>query len=169
MQSEKIESNWKNPEARPVVSGSVAGSVPGSGSADRAAVFSQKDVAADINWRWLDSGVCRKWVLSRLFPAGPRCPDCGAAVRPGRATDSWWQLRRVHCLECGSRYRSTKGSFLQGSTLDFRQVVILAWAFSCGLTNSAAAKVAEVDNKTARFWRLRLAVGDFGMTSNGAN
>ncbi len=112
-----------------------------------------------FNFQLLDRAACRGWLLQKLYPAGPVCPDCGAKVNPGRATDSWWALRRVHCQKCGSWYRATKGTVFKKCNLDIRQIVLLLLAFSYNLNNAAAAALAGVDNKTAKMWRLRYQVG----------
>jgi len=124
----------------------------------RVVAFSIAAVGVAADWRWLDEEVCRLWLLKQFYPAGPSCPVCGVEVRNGKATDSWWHLRRVHCHNCGSFYRATRNTILHRCNLKFRQVVMLAWAFVLGLDNSRAAKLSGINPKTARLWRLRLEV-----------
>ena len=116
------------------------------------------DVFAGFDWQWLDAAACRRFVLTRFYPAGPVCPDCGAPPRPGRATDSWWALRRVHCHKCDGWYRATKHTLLQHSNIDIRQVAMLVFSFTHGLNNTIAAALAGVNAKTVHNWLLKWSV-----------
>ncbi len=124
------------------------------------AFFSLGDVWEGFNWRWLDLDVCRRWVLERLYPDGPRCPYCGGPVREGAATAAWWRCKRVCCHLCGRWYRATKGTFLHHAIIDIRQVLVLAWAYNLGASAAQAAALAGVDHKTARLWRVRLTISE---------
>ncbi|MCK5680194.1 hypothetical protein KAI46_05215 [bacterium] len=119
--------------------------------------FSVAVLGAAAGWRWLDENFCRVWLLEQFYPTGPCCAICREPVRPGRVFRSWWQLKRIRCHACGKFYKASKNTILHNCALDLRQVVMLAWAYSLGLTNVTAAGLAGTDKTTARNWRLRLA------------
>ncbi len=129
----------------------------GNGGA-RVAVFSIAAVGAVADWRWLNEDVCRLWLLQQFYPVGPCCPVCRVEVRKGKATTSWWSLRRVHCHNCGSFYRATRNTILHRCNLKLRQVVMLVWALSLGVNDSCAARLSGINQRTARLWRFRLEV-----------
>lgn len=46
----------------------------------------------------------------RFHPAGPACPNCGAAITGPRALTAWVDLRRVYCSGCGHKFQPTVGT-----------------------------------------------------------
>ena len=118
-------------------------------------VFTIADVAEVMSHEFLDEEKCRRWILQKLHPAGPFCPRCGAPIVGERVLNSWWNLRRVCCKNCGRYFTAAAGTMVNGININFRQVFLMAWCFSIGLKVSEIADLCQLHVDTAKVWRIK--------------
>ena len=104
---------------------------------------------------FLDRERCREWVLERLHGHDPACPECGGLLDDPRRLARWRANGRIRCGGCGKFYSATTGTFMAGSRLGFRQVVLLALLMGLGLSNAQAAAILGCSAEAARLWRAR--------------
>ena len=106
---------------------------------------------------FLDRSYCSTWLANFLHPDGPRCPDCGQLVTEGRAAQAFYELRRLQCRGCERWFTALTGTTLQGSKLNFRQIILLAVFLALNIEPSLIAATLGISTETVRTWRLRLA------------
>lgn len=103
----------------------------------------------------LDTIACRSFLIRRLHPAGPRCPDCGTSPT-GLQSEAFNAGGRVHCRSCGRWFSWRTGSILQGSTLDERQLYLVVFLTSAGCPVSTITEASGLPDRTVRDWQHRL-------------
>ena len=111
-------------------------------------------VLADL----LDGAACRRWVLERLHPAGPRCPGCDEFITDATTLANFWSGARCVCKTCGKWFTAVSGTFLQGSRLDCKQIFIIALfadILASGLDVGRIAAAAGASSDTVRIWIKR--------------
>lgn len=105
----------------------------------------------------LNRRACMEWLLRRLHPQGPGCPQCRAELS-GNQLLTWWRGGRVHCHGCGTWFTARTGTPLCGSSADPRQVVYGVLLLDAGVTAKGAARACRLAPDTVRVWSLRLAL-----------
>ena len=72
----------------------------------------------------LDEDRCRLLALRLLFPDGPACPHCDAAVDPSKH-DRFYRLDRCFCSSCSRRFYATSRTPLSSMKISFRELILL--------------------------------------------
>jgi transposase-like protein len=109
-----------------------------------------------FNPAWLDADQVRDWLLRRLHPRGPVCPDCGIPRISRRKWQAFYAGRRLQCTQCGRFYSATSGTLLEGAKITPAQLVLLALCQALDLPIPTTADLCGVNANTIRFWRNRL-------------
>lgn len=123
------------------------------------AAISPAAVLDAFNPAWLDADQVRDWLLRRLHPAGPVCPDCGCPRVTKAKLAAFYAGRRLQCTRCGRFYSATSGTLLEGAKITSAQLVLLALCQALDLPIPTTAGLCGVNANTIRFWRNRLEVG----------
>jgi len=114
--------------------------------------FAPADVVEALDATWLDETLCRSWVLLRLHHRGAGCPSCGEGITAGQR-ERFFGLKRIRCAACGKYFNALTGTFLSGSRLDMRRLVLLNFLLGLGLSDSKIAAIIGLD--TTNVWRYR--------------
>jgi len=104
----------------------------------------------------VDEDRCRRLVLNIFHPEGPVCCYCGSKIDRDGFVDRFYKMYSVQCPHCSKWLKATTGTFLQGSHLTFRQVVVMLLLFELNVGIGSVAQFLGVDHETVRRWRLRL-------------
>ena len=107
---------------------------------------------AEFSARFLSADDCAIWVAGQLHPDGPLCPGCGHEGPGGRGARRFFLFRRVQCPECGRFFSAASGTWLAGTKLDPRQIMLLAALRSYGVEIPVIAQVVGVSEVTVRYW-----------------
>ena len=109
-----------------------------------------------FNPAWLDADQVRDWLLRRLHPQGPVCPDCGCPPASKAKLAAFYAGRRLQCSQCGRFYSATSGTLLEGAKITPAQLALLALCQALNLPITTTAGLCGVNANTIRFWRARL-------------
>ena len=120
--------------------------------------FTPADVVVDFDATWLDETLCRSWVLLRLHHQGAVCPKCGSGLRKAQRL-SFYNMKRVRCYTCGKFYTAMTGTFLCGTKLDFRQIVLMNYLIGIGLDDADVAKAVGLKDQST-VWKYRKKVSE---------
>mgnify|MGYP001340717988 CR=1 FL=1 len=113
-----------------------------------------QDFCAD-SLSWAHVG---RWVIDHLHPEGQRCPHCGAELVDEKRLERWYQCERIECKSCSRFFTSLTGTILQRSTLDPREVYLLAVLSALQVSREQIAEILDVHKDTVRNWQQRLQV-----------
>lgn len=119
--------------------------------------FTPEDVALNFDATWLDELTCRSWVMLRLHRSGAGCPGCGAPITPGQR-ESFFGQKRVKCSACGKYFNARSATFLSGSKLDYRQIVLMNYLIGIGVNDAVIASALNVDRTTVWDYRKRVGI-----------
>ena len=72
------------------------------------------------------------------------------------------QDRNCCCKDCGKYFDARTGTVLAGTTLDFRQVLLLSLLLAVGVPVRQVADRLQLHESTVRDWRDRLSLGQLG-------
>ncbi len=106
---------------------------------------------------FLEEGRCREWVLRQVHPSGPRCPACQAAIEEPQKLARFWNGDRLRCPSCGKNFTALSETFLAGTHMAFREMVLLTVLLATGLNNSEIAAVLKSNPETVRLWRQKFS------------
>ncbi len=118
--------------------------------------FVPADVLRVFSADLLDSEKCKMWIIEKLHQNNARCPGCGAAV-PDRLMHSFWDCKRIACDKCGKYFTTLTGTFLSGCHFDFREIFLLAFLLSLGVSDKKIAQIIKISAESVRLWRLKFA------------
>lgn len=118
-------------------------------------------VADELIADFLDAGHCRQWVLRRLHPKGARCPECGHALEDEKRV-RFWENMRIRCSYCGKYFTALTGTFLNGTHLNFQEMVLFGILWALGLPNRNIAGRIGCSPETIRILKNKsLAISRF--------
>lgn len=103
---------------------------------------------------FLDAGACDAYIIESLHGDCLACPGCGATV----AARSFHGLRvenRVRCRRCGKFFTALTGTFLSGTHLSSREIVLLALLLGLGVQDKEVARIIGISAESVRLWRLK--------------
>lgn len=115
--------------------------------------FIPSDVYSDFNAEYLDKDVCRLWILRTMHGHNkPTCPKC-RAILEGIRLQRFWEGKRVKCKECKKFFTATTGTFVGGSHLDCRQIILMAILINFKVPARDIARILCIDPETVRLWK----------------
>jgi len=109
-----------------------------------------------LNIDFVDEEFCRQWTLKTFHPSGPVCPFCGLRIIDNGFVEKFYRAISVKCPHCGKWFRATTGTFLEGSHLSFRQVVVMLLLIEANQPTEAISQLIRADNETVRRWKRRI-------------
>jgi len=98
----------------------------------------------------VDEAICRRWTLQILHPDGPFCPHCEAQIADNKCVEKFYAAKSLQCTSCNQWFTSKTGTFLAGSHLEFRQVILMLLLIEAGLDTTKIARVIGVNHETVR-------------------
>lgn len=109
--------------------------------------------------RMLSIEECQKMIVSKYYGIDKTCTVCGQSITGEKPLKKIATLTgRVYCSKCGNQPHATKGTILEGGTLDARQVVLLALLQSLDVDTQRISRMVGVSADTVRYWRDRIEV-----------
>lgn len=118
--------------------------------------FSPGEAISAFSADFLSEHVCRMWVLNKLHDTDPpRCPRCGEPVADNLLR-SFWENRRVRCVNCRKMFTALTGTFLSGCHMTFREIFLLVVLLSFDLAGRHIAQIMKMSPENVRLWRLKL-------------
>ena len=105
-----------------------------------------------------DDNVARIWFESKLWPDGPRCPNCGSANIQSNIAHKSMTHRSQDCPK-KLRFSVKTNTVMASSKLNLQIWAIACFLFATGLKGIASMKLyrdLEVTQKTAWFLAQRL-------------
>lgn len=118
-------------------------------------LFTPAQVSAVFDATWLDEATCRFWVIHWFHHNGARCPGCGARITDAQRV-SFFLMKRVKCAACDRFFNALSGTFLSGTKLSFRQVVLMNLLLGENVSDQRIGGYLKVDRSTVRAYRLRI-------------
>lgn len=118
----------------------------------RPGVFTALDVLKCFGATFLDENICRSWITQKLHWFGEACPKCDAGVAP-RLRPSFWAVKRIKCERCGVIFTALTGTFLSGTHLDYRGIILLSLLLALGVQDKEIARVVKISAESVRLWR----------------
>lgn len=117
-------------------------------------IFTTSDVLKSFNVDFLDEAWCRAWITEKLHGNEARCPKCDWSVSE-RLESSFWGMKRIKCGRCGVIFTTLSGTFLTGTHLDCRGIVLLALLLAIGVQEKEIARIVDISAESVRLWRHR--------------
>lgn len=103
---------------------------------------------------FLSPEYCRGWLLSRLHPSGPTCPECGE-LTAGKQAQRFNSLETVRCGHCGKSFTAFTGTVFHRSRLEPAQIVLMLMLLRLGRGEAEIAGELGTHERTIRRWRKR--------------
>lgn len=125
-----------------------------TGPVKRLKIFTTGDALRGFGIEFLDEDVCRYWILKEIHNAEIKCPGCKTILKYFHP-HPFWQGKRVRCSKCGKFFTALTGTFISGSHMDFREIMLLAVFLEAGLSNKQIADILKCTDETVRLWRLK--------------
>lgn len=118
------------------------------------------EVPKVMSAKFLDEKECIRWWIDRCYPGGPECPRCKAAITNERALQSFHELSRLICGNCGQQFRATKGTLLEGAQLTPSELFLFCMMIGLKASNDQIAATLQLHIGTVIGWRDRIAIFD---------
>jgi transposase-like protein len=124
------------------------------------------DVLADFSADFLNAARCREWLIGKLHHGCPVCPHCGTPVYENFMA-RYLAGGRIRCKGCSKQFTAWTGTWMSGSKMDPREVLLLALLIAMDQgTGLIAAKLGGEgrmapggrSKATVCDWRKRFAV-----------
>jgi transposase-like protein len=114
---------------------------------------------AELFRMFLDQESARKYLESRLWPNGPRCPVCGMGDRITTRAGGYYR-----CNQCVETFTARTGTIFERSHVPLHKWLHAMYLFLTarkGISGTQLSKELRITQKTARFvlQRLREACG----------
>lgn len=126
-------------------------------------LFSPREAAVAFSYRLLDEAACRQWVLQWLHREGARCPFCHVVIEDATTLNNFWSGRRGRCKRCGRKFTALSETALQGTHLEYRQILLMGALrdlMAVGRSNAHIAGILGVSADTVRLWRKKFETFD---------
>jgi transposase-like protein len=122
---------------------------------DDEATFTPQALLEEFNADFLDLEKCRSWILAKVHPSGARCPDCESSITDPVRLRRFWTLERLRCPSCAKMFTALTGTFLTGSHMDPREIVLLTILLAVGMSNATIARILNNSPETIRLWNRK--------------
>lgn len=116
--------------------------------------FTTSDLKLASMVNFMDEEACRGWVINKLHGDKPLCPSCFSYIRE-RALVGYLEGRRIFCDKCGKYFTATTDTFISGTHMDFRSVVLLCLLLDLGVTDRRISELIGISAESVRLWRLK--------------
>lgn len=100
--------------------------------------------------------VATKRILGKLYPDGPKCASCGAAITGHRALKTFNRGERTYCTACETKFSPRSGTILDGSHLTYAQAEVIFVLISLGVDHQRIAAMAGVHEDTVKAWHSKI-------------
>ena len=107
---------------------------------------------------FLDSDLCRRWVLESIYPGAPCCPACGAEIVEPRELSRFWLGSMVRCQACAKRFTAKTNSVLSGIGADFRKLVLFFLLSKLKMPIREISKHVGLDKRTLFLYKHRFNI-----------
>jgi len=110
---------------------------------------------------FFNEDLCQQWILKRLHPGDPKCPDCDATIKDDTTLRNFWGGKRCICKACEKGFKATSGTMLHGMGLSFRDVLLLAALIDIkagGLDDRRIGELVGVSSNTVKLWTTRFRI-----------
>ena len=120
----------------------------------------------EIMRQFPDDASAEAWYVTRRWPDGVNCPQCGSLnVQVGAKHKS--QPYRCREKECAKRFSAKTGTVMEGSKLGFQTWILATWLLSTNLKSVSSMKLhrdLDINQRSAWFLahRLRVALAGKG-------
>lgn len=117
------------------------------------------DLVNNLTADMLDQAACLEWLLHVLHNGRAVCAGCGNDIISDRQRAAFMGLKRVCCKDCGRWFDAKTGTILSATTLEPRQVLLLALLLGIGRPVAEISARIGIHESTVRDWRDRLTTG----------
>ena len=117
--------------------------------------LSPAEVLNAFDVRFLDKEFCRRFVIGRLNPDGPRCPRCKEPITREKPLQRFWENGRVVCPACGKWFQALSGTPFSRVHMACRDIVLIALFLALGADCRMIGRMIGRHPETVRLWRKR--------------
>jgi transposase-like protein len=83
---------------------------------------------------------------------------------------NFWDCKRIKCGGCGKYFTALTDTFLSGSHMSFREIILLAFLLGLNVADKQIAAVMKMSQENIRLWRHRFeALARAKKISSGEN
>jgi transposase-like protein len=108
---------------------------------------------------FFDKNACESYILKKLHnPLVPVCPRCRTIASDLATIENFVALDRCRCKSCGKWYTATTGTILHGTSMDMRQVVLLAALTALDVPLKIIARKVGMHPDSVRIWQRKLSL-----------
>lgn len=119
-------------------------------------IITPEEVVKDFNAHFLDESFCIQYILDKLHPRSTQCPHCKQDIKDDTTLDNFFAAKRCQCKSCKRWFTATTGTFLQGSQLNARQIVLLMLLLGYQINNRDIARILSVHPDTVSLWQKKI-------------
>ncbi|MBN2570296.1 MAG: hypothetical protein JXB42_12780 [Deltaproteobacteria bacterium] len=116
--------------------------------------MTSQEIMLFVSPRMLDRDYCRRRILEAFHGNDPACPKCDTTLTDSQL-QSFWNLSRVKCRNCGMFFTALTGTIFSGSQLDLETIFFIAVFLELGISNRDLASYTDLSIETIRLWRHR--------------
>lgn len=115
-----------------------------------------EELVKDFSANFLDETFCVRYLLQKLHPSDLRCTYCNKAFTDKTTLDNFAALKRCQCKFCKRWFTALTGTFLQGSQLNLREIIILMLFTFYEISHAEIARVLSVHPDTVKLWQRKI-------------
>jgi transposase-like protein len=110
------------------------------------------EVMGEFSIELMEETACRDFFLRKLHPMGVFCPECKSEVISSRLLESFWNMQRIHCRDCGRSFSAVTGTVLNGIGIEWRALYMLLFLVGCGVRTNQISRPLGISNGAAYLW-----------------
>lgn len=118
--------------------------------------ISPKELIKDFSVNFLDESLCVSYLLQKLHPSGLRCSHCAKAITDKTTLNNFSALKRCQCKSCKRWFTAMTGTFLQGSHLAVREIILFMLLFGFQVSSNDIARTLSLHPDTVKLWQKKI-------------
>lgn len=115
--------------------------------------FVPRDVLRAFGANFFDEYTCRHWVLHKIHGDRAFCPSCGTEITGDMAKGRFYSGGRLRCCVCGKHFTALTGTFLNGTHMGFKDLILLSVLLGLDLEVKKIADFLGRNPETVRLWK----------------
>lgn len=119
----------------------------------KAGFFLPRDVLRVFGTSFFDEHACRYWMLQKIHGNQAFCPGCNTEITDIRKRSKFYSGGRLRCYVCGKHFTALTGTFLNGTHMGFKDLILLSVLLGLGLEVKKIADILGRNPETVRLWK----------------
>lgn len=118
--------------------------------------ISPQKLIEDFSANFLDECFCKEYLLQKLHPSEYCCPHCKNTIIDETTLKNFFSVKRCQCKFCKRWFNAMTGTFLQGSHLAVREIILFMLLFGYQVSSHDIARTLSVHPDTVKLWQKKI-------------